>query len=99
MKSANALMELLPTGSVMPAGSSVSAIVFSDLGRTAISKSTFHPTSSLQADAKREITANDSKDFEFRLAILTVSDTVASGAGPDRRYETSYCRLLIKKKK
>ncbi|XP_062082360.1 molybdopterin biosynthesis protein CNX1 [Humulus lupulus] len=86
MKSANALLELPATGSVMPAGSSLSAIIFSDLGRIAISKnpSTINPTSTLQANAKKEINANDYQASEFRLAILTVSDTVASGAGPDR---------------
>ncbi|KAM6595922.1 hypothetical protein CsatA_006446 [Cannabis sativa] len=83
MKSANALLDLPATGSVMPAGSSVSAIIFSDLSRVAIGKNppTSNPTSTLQANAKKEISTNDS---EFRLAILTVSDTVASGAGPDR---------------
>ncbi|KAF4378460.1 hypothetical protein G4B88_027520 [Cannabis sativa] len=83
MKSANALLDLPATGSVMPAGSSVSAIIFSDLSRVDIGKnpSTSNPTSTLQANAKKEISTNDS---EFRLAILTVSDTVASGAGPDR---------------
>ena len=81
----------------MPAGSSVTAIIFSDLGRTAISKnsSTSNQTSTLQENSKKEISGNDSRDSEFRLAILTVSDTVASGAGPDRRYETSHCRLMI----
>jgi hypothetical protein len=28
---------------------------------------------------------------EFKVAILTVSDTVASGAGPDRRYGIACC--------
>ncbi|POO01496.1 Bifunctional molybdenum cofactor biosynthesis MobB/MoeA [Trema orientale] len=86
MKSANALIELPSIGSVMPAGSSVTAIIFSDLGRTAISKnsSTSNQTSTLQENSKKEISGNDSLDSEFRLAILTVSDTVASGAGPDR---------------
>ncbi|EXB53803.1 Molybdopterin biosynthesis protein CNX1 [Morus notabilis] len=86
MKSANALLELPATGSLIPAGSSVSAIIITDLSRTAITKNTLtsNPTSPLQANAKKEVNANASQDSEFKLAILTVSDTVASGAGPDR---------------
>lgn len=102
MKSANALLELPATGSLIPAGSSVSAIIITDLSRTAITKNTLtsNPTSPLQANAKKEINAknevnaNASQDSEFKLAILTVSDTVASGAGPDRRYAASYCSSL-----
>lgn len=95
MKSANALLELPTTGSLMPAGSSVSAVIISDLsGTTTKNTLTFDPTSPLQANAKKETSASDSQDSEFKLAILTVSDTVASGAGPDRRYDTSCCSLL-----
>ena len=96
MKSANALLELPTTGSLMPAGSSVSAVIISDLIGTTTTKNTltFDPTSPLQANAKKETSASDSQDSEFKLAILTVSDTVASGAGPNRRYDTSCCSLL-----
>ncbi|KAL5580014.1 hypothetical protein UlMin_012456 [Ulmus minor] len=86
MKSANALLELPATGSVMPAGASVSAILISDLSSTSSSKSplTLVQTSLLHGNTKTEITAEKSWDSESKVAILTVSDTVASGDGPDR---------------
>lgn len=79
MKSANALLELPAGGTLLPAGTSVSAIVISDL---------------LSAPAKRhmllqsspsETAASNSQDPAVKVAILTISDTVATGAGPDRR--------------
>lgn len=89
MKSANALLELPATGSVISAGTSVSAIIISDIGSAAIIKSSSSPGSASHIERFRtqEVSAA-SPDAEFRVAILTVSDTVASGAGPDRRYET-----------
>ncbi|XP_048504321.1 molybdopterin biosynthesis protein CNX1 isoform X2 [Beta vulgaris subsp. vulgaris] len=78
MKSANALLELPAGGTLLPAGTSVSAIVISDL---------------LSAPAKRhmllqsspsETAASNSQDPAVKVAILTISDTVATGAGPDR---------------
>lgn len=88
MKSANALLELPATGSVISAGSSVSAIVISDFGSTDDGNSVSSPilASTLQGNKPKEVTTDGSQDAEPRVAVLTVSDTVASGAGPDRRY-------------
>lgn len=89
MKAANALLELPARDGVITAGTSVSTIIFSELSSTDITKSTLmsDSTALLQTNTKRETTADESFDSEYRVAILTVSDTVASGAGPDRRYE------------
>ncbi|KAH7541944.1 hypothetical protein FEM48_Zijuj02G0021000 [Ziziphus jujuba var. spinosa] len=86
MKTANALLELPVKGGVLAAGTSVPAIIFSDLSGTAIAKSSLmsDPTFPLQKDSSIEVTTRESFDSEFKVAILTVSDTVASGAGPDR---------------
>ncbi|KAJ9178477.1 hypothetical protein P3X46_010356 [Hevea brasiliensis] len=86
MKSANVLLELPATGSVIPAGTLVSAIIISDLSSTAVVESGL---SSASADSRQrntfgEISKHESENAEFRVAILTVSDTVAAGAGPDR---------------
>ena len=96
MKGANALLELPARCGVIAAGTSVSAIIFSELNSTDIIKSTLisDSTSPLQTNTKQEITVDDTFDSEFRVAILTVSDTVASGGGPDRRYNTLYCLSL-----
>ncbi|XVF19549.1 hypothetical protein REPUB_Repub11eG0121100 [Reevesia pubescens] len=86
MKSANALLELPATGRVVIAGSSVSAIVISDLSSNIVSKTALSLDSSttLHRSASNEITADGSQDAQFKVAVLTVSDTVASGVGPDR---------------
>ncbi|KAL6976527.1 calnexin Cnx1 [Sarracenia purpurea var. burkii] len=86
MKSANALLELPASGSVISAGTSVTAIVFSDFSSFSLNKSSVSPELSCatQGGATPEVTADDSRGSEFRVALLTVSDTVASGAGPDR---------------
>ncbi|OMO71133.1 hypothetical protein CCACVL1_18422 [Corchorus capsularis] len=88
MKSANALLELPATGRVITAGSSVAAIVISDLSCTKLSKaalpSDLGSTTSLHESTSNETAADGSQDAKYRVAILTVSDTVASGAGPDR---------------
>ena len=90
MKSANALLELPGTGRVITAGSSVSAIVISDLSGTTLSKAALSSDSSSSTtqhkSALNEITGDGSQDAQFKVAVLTVSDTVASGARPDRRY-------------
>ncbi|KAG5239283.1 molybdopterin biosynthesis protein [Salix suchowensis] len=74
MKSANALLELPATGSVLPAGTSVPSEIGLSSGLT----------SSAQRNTSRESIAGETLNGEFRVAVLTVSDTVASGAGPDR---------------
>lgn len=88
MKSANALLELPATGSVISAGTLVSAIVISDISSTYNSKidTSLVLGSTLQGSKPKEVTTESSGYTEFSVAILTVSDTVASGAGPDRRY-------------
>ncbi|XP_051142410.1 molybdopterin biosynthesis protein CNX1 [Andrographis paniculata] len=86
MKSANALLELPPTGSLIPAGTTVVAIVISDI----IGFDGSGNLSSLRAISKtqRSYSGNTDADIhnnpEYRVAILTVSDTVSSGGGPDR---------------
>lgn len=88
MKSANALLELPATGAVLPAGTSVTAVLISDLTAIATSNGLL-PTKSVakhQTSASRDLTAEKNSDINFKVAVLTVSDTVASGAGPDRRY-------------
>ncbi|XP_040949311.1 molybdopterin biosynthesis protein CNX1 isoform X5 [Gossypium hirsutum] len=88
MKSANALLELPASGRVIPAGSSVSAIVISDLSGTPLSKAASSYDSSSSStphkSVSNEIMGDGSQDVQFKVAVLTVSDTVASGAGPDR---------------
>lgn len=90
MKSANALLELPATGSVIAAGTSVPVIIISDISSTANFKSSSSPdsASTSQRFKMQETTVAELQNAEFRVAILTVSDTVASGAGPDRRYDT-----------
>jgi hypothetical protein len=91
MKSANALLELPATSSVISAGTVVSAIIISDLSSTAFCNSSLSSssTSALEGIVSKEITADGSQNAEFKVAVLTVSDTVASGSGPDRRYCTT----------
>lgn len=86
MKSANALLELPASETSVPAGASVSAILISDI-------SNFPGTRNLQltdlssTQQEHKLAAADagsSEASEFKVAILTVSDTVATGLGPDR---------------
>lgn len=86
MKSANALLELPATGSVITAGNYVSAIMISDIDSAAVNVDSFSSdsVSGMLGRVSHEITAK-SPDVPCRVAILTVSDTVASGAGLDRR--------------
>ncbi|KAK9280583.1 hypothetical protein L1049_014277 [Liquidambar formosana] len=86
MKSANALLELPATGTVISAGTSVSAIIISDLSSDSTSRSSLSSSlaSATRGSTLQEAIADKSRDAEYRVAILTVSDTVASGAGPDR---------------
>ncbi|XP_042520449.1 molybdopterin biosynthesis protein CNX1 [Macadamia integrifolia] len=84
MKSANALLELPATGTMLSAGTSVPAVVISDLSNFPVSESSFSldlNPSSTSTSHKNNV---ESQDAGFRVAVLTVSDTVASGAGPDR---------------
>ncbi|CAN1265940.1 Molybdopterin biosynthesis protein CNX1 [Linum perenne] len=81
MKSANVLLELPATGTLIPAGTSVSAVVITDLSCIAIPVD--HISSELASSTQS--TSNETAvGSEVSVAILTVSDTVASGTGPDR---------------
>lgn len=86
MKSANSLLELPASGNVVPAGTSVSAIVISDFSSFSESGTIQSPQPSCTKQEKtpKEETVDKPQDSIVRVAILTVSDTVASGAGPDR---------------
>lgn len=87
MKSANAFLELPASGNLIPAGSFVVASIISDLSDFA-----GHgiPTSTQSVNVEQGCMPQEinieSQGSEFRVAILTVSDTVALGSGPDRRY-------------
>jgi gephyrin len=88
MKSANALLEFPATGSVVSAGTPVAAIIISnlrpvDFGKNHISSNSTFSLPGIKSD---KITTDSSGGADLRVAILTVSDTVAAGAGPDRRY-------------
>ncbi|KOM46729.1 hypothetical protein LR48_Vigan07g043300 [Vigna angularis] len=86
MKSANALLEFPATGRVVSAGTAVSAIIISDLRNMAFDEN--HMSSgaafALPGIKSQKVTTDSSGDAEVRVAILTVSDTVAMGGGPDR---------------
>lgn len=82
---ANALLELPPSSS-FPAGTSVVATIISDL--IGFDWSSSLPSSNIITSTQRSDSNNTDAgkhgDLEFRVGILTVSDTVASGNGPDR---------------
>ncbi|GER31719.1 molybdopterin biosynthesis protein [Striga asiatica] len=87
MKSANALLELPPTGDLIPAGAQVVAIIVSDI--IGIAGNSNLPVSSPRVCVTNqsnsgEIGKGQPESCEYKVAILTVSDTVASGLGPDR---------------
>ncbi|XP_042067030.1 molybdopterin biosynthesis protein CNX1-like [Salvia splendens] len=85
MKSANALLELPPTGNLIPAGTSVVAIIISDI--IGFAETTSLPSLTSEAISPQTNPSHvnvKSEASEYKVAILTVSDTVASGEGPDR---------------
>ncbi|OVA02942.1 Molybdopterin binding domain [Macleaya cordata] len=86
MKSANALLVLPATGGVLSAGTSVVAIVISDISSFPVTSSSLSlgPNPVTGSNKAHVQTVAKSQDVEVRVAILTVSDTVATGAGPDR---------------
>nr|GMC67547.1 molybdopterin biosynthesis protein CNX1 [Ipomoea batatas]GMD04475.1 molybdopterin biosynthesis protein CNX1 [Ipomoea batatas] len=86
MKSANALLEVPASSSSVPAGASVVAIVITDISHFPSNRS-LQSTESCRSQSghrPQEVNARESQNSESRVAILTVSDTVAAGAGPDR---------------
>lgn len=91
MKSANALLNLEATNQIiLPAGTSVPAILLSDKVDTQ-----YHSESTIDTSVRQSgqgVTPKITTSSEVKVAILTVSDTVSSGVGPDRRYVsvTSY---------
>lgn len=97
LKSANALLELPPTGNTIAAGTSVSAIVISDISSIAGCAKSLSSDSivSVKSNISKEISTSQVQDIGSKVAILTVSDTVASGAGPDRRYDILQSFFLL----
>ncbi|KAF3336319.1 molybdopterin biosynthesis protein CNX1 isoform X1 [Carex littledalei] len=83
MKSANALLNLEATNQIiLPAGTSVPAILLSDKVDTQN-----HSESTIDSSIRQSepgFTPKSTTSSEVKVAILTVSDTVSSGAGPDR---------------
>lgn len=84
MRSANALLELPATGNVFSAGTSVSAVIVSDISGFSIEKKA---SLSEPESIRKEKKFDGVPGPEYKVAILTVSDTVSAGAGPDRRYD------------
>ncbi|KAK1287217.1 Molybdopterin biosynthesis protein CNX1 [Acorus calamus] len=84
MKSANAFLELPASGGILPHGTSVRAILISDIGRFFASEIPASVTSPLGSIPTSIHVKVDSHDTRVNVAVLTVSDTVASGSGPDR---------------
>ncbi|GLJ08275.1 hypothetical protein SUGI_0085410 [Cryptomeria japonica] len=92
MKSATALLELPVGNTILTAGTMVRALLISDISyMNAFQKSVSKECQSSGGQSARghyQTTEDSSKaengDKEIKVAILTVSDTVASGAGPDR---------------
>ncbi|KAL5214681.1 hypothetical protein ABZP36_003833 [Zizania latifolia] len=90
MKSANALLEVPMVGQMLAAGTSMQAILISDMSSspfdelpTASNPLSYHLSSAKSASTDLSQVAA-SQNSEIKVAILTVSDTVSSGAGPDR---------------
>ncbi|KAK1314616.1 Molybdopterin biosynthesis protein CNX1 [Acorus calamus] len=84
MKSANAFLELPASGGILPHGTSVRAVLISDIRRFFASEIPASVTSPLGSIPTSMHVKADSHDTRVNVAVLTVSDTVASGSGPDR---------------
>lgn len=90
MKSANALLEVPSTGQMLAAGKSIQAMLISDIISSISDKlpASSNPPSSPFGPSAKSISSDApmlaAQDAEVKVAILTVSDTVSSGAGPDR---------------
>uniref|UniRef100_A0ACD5UD92 Uncharacterized protein n=1 Tax=Avena sativa TaxID=4498 RepID=A0ACD5UD92_AVESA len=91
MKSANALLEVPSSGKILAAGASIQAILISDITIPPLDKLTAassplssHFVSSAKSASTVVPQVAGSQNAEVKVAILTVSDTVSSGAGPDR---------------
>jgi gephyrin len=95
MKSVNAMLEVPSTGQILAAGTSIEAILISDI-ISSLDKlpapSNPHPSrfgSSAESIFTDVSQIASPQDAEVKVAILTLSDTVSSGAGPDRRYSSN----------
>ncbi|XP_047066434.1 molybdopterin biosynthesis protein CNX1-like [Lolium rigidum] len=90
MKSANALLEVQSSGQILAAGTSVQAILISDITSPPLDKlpAASAPLSHFGSSTKSALAdvpqVGAFHNAEVKVAILTVSDTVSSGAGPDR---------------
>jgi gephyrin len=84
MKSANALLEIQVTNEILPSGTSVQAILLSDKVKTQYQREI--TTDCSVRSSGPGFTFEKTMPSEVKVAVLTVSDTVSSGAGPDRRY-------------
>ncbi|CAA7396130.1 unnamed protein product [Spirodela intermedia] len=95
MKTANSLLELPATGGVLAPGTLVSAILISDIigfpqekvekGTGSLPPAFSHTVQRHSEHTKAELGSRGAEaNTSTKVAILTVSDTVASGGGPDR---------------
>lgn len=86
MKSANALLELPALGKEIPSGTLLSAILISDISGFATGNDLLSSNleTVTQGIMSTKVSAETPAGSTYKVAILTVSDTVASGAGPDR---------------
>lgn len=91
MKSANALLELPAGNTILSAGTMVWAQLIADISSIPVCPKLVPREQCLSvnnASAKHENTGNsyrtEHRNNDINVAILTVSDTVASGAAPDR---------------
>ncbi|KAF3772265.1 Molybdopterin biosynthesis protein [Nymphaea thermarum] len=90
MKAANCLLELPATGTTLPAGTCVQAVVIADISNFHACVMPDHASSLCNKENRvassvgSELTSGQIQDAKVKVAVLTVSDTVASGSGPDR---------------
>ncbi|KAJ6815589.1 molybdopterin biosynthesis protein CNX1 [Iris pallida] len=90
MKSANALLELPKSGQIHPSGTILQALLISDIRKFPLS--TTADGTSISPNNEHAVRSTETTSVQYgtkssehvKVAILTVSDTVASGAGPDR---------------
>ncbi|KAI3725257.1 hypothetical protein L1987_65038 [Smallanthus sonchifolius] len=86
MKCANALLELPHSGREIPSGTPVSVILISNIFGIASGDDLTSSKLDIvtQSTISMKVSADSPALSTYKVAILTVSDTVASGAGPDR---------------
>lgn len=80
MRSANALLELPATGNVLSPGTSVSAVIVSDISGFSIDKKA--SLSEPESIRKEKKNYDEVHGPEFKVASLTLSNTVSARAGP-----------------